>query len=182
MGKGGLLVILGGLPGVGKTSIARALSLRVGAVHLRIDSIEAGLRASQARVTSVEDAGYQAAYRVAGDNLRIGHVVVADAVNPVLPTRQAWLAVAAQAGVPALQVEIRCSDVDEHRRRVEERHGLRGPEPLPTWQDVLDRGYQPWSGVDCVLDTAQLPLATAVETLRAAVLQRAAPRSGRPDI
>jgi predicted kinase len=34
------LIIFGGLPGVGKTSIARELAQRIGAVHSRIDSIE----------------------------------------------------------------------------------------------------------------------------------------------
>ena len=35
-----MLIIFGGLPGVGKTSIARALAQKIGAVHLRIDTIE----------------------------------------------------------------------------------------------------------------------------------------------
>jgi 2-phosphoglycerate kinase len=34
------LIVVSGLPGVGKTSIARALAGRVGAVHLRLDTIE----------------------------------------------------------------------------------------------------------------------------------------------
>ena len=35
-----MLIILGGLPGSGKTTIARELAGQLGAVHLRIDSIE----------------------------------------------------------------------------------------------------------------------------------------------
>ena len=35
-----MLIVLGGLPGVGKTSIARAFSRSASAVHVRIDSIE----------------------------------------------------------------------------------------------------------------------------------------------
>jgi predicted kinase len=39
-----VLVVLGGLPGVGKTTIARELAIATNAVHVRIDSIEQALR------------------------------------------------------------------------------------------------------------------------------------------
>ena len=39
-----MLVVLSGLPGVGKTTIARELVRATGAVYLRIDSIEQVLR------------------------------------------------------------------------------------------------------------------------------------------
>ena len=45
-GLGPMLIIFGGLPGVGKTAIAVELARLIGAVHLRIDSIEQGIRAS----------------------------------------------------------------------------------------------------------------------------------------
>jgi len=39
-----VLISLSGQPGVGKTTIARELAAQIGAVHLRIDSIEQTLR------------------------------------------------------------------------------------------------------------------------------------------
>ncbi|PWK92360.1 AAA family ATPase [Fulvimonas soli] len=39
-----LLIVLAGLPGGGKTTLARALAARLGATHLRIDTIEQTLR------------------------------------------------------------------------------------------------------------------------------------------
>lgn len=115
-----MLIVFGGLPGVGKTTIARDLARRMGAVFLRIDSIESALRESGRLAAGVEDAGYRAACAVAEDNLRGGRIVIADCVNPLRLTRDAWRAVAARAAAGILEVEVVCSDTAEHpppRRR-----------------------------------------------------------------
>lgn len=109
-----MLIVFGGLPGVGKTTVARELAAVIGAMHVRIDSIEQALR--DAGLT-VEGEGYGAAYAIAADNLRPDHHVVADCVNPWPLTRNEWAAVASRAGVRALNVEIVCSDITEHKRR-----------------------------------------------------------------
>lgn len=86
-----MLLIFGGLPGTGKSTIARLLAARLGAVWLRIDSIEQALiRAETVTRHDIGPAGYLAAYAIAADNLRLGNVVIADAVNPIAITRQAW--------------------------------------------------------------------------------------------
>ncbi|HUE85739.1 MAG TPA: AAA family ATPase [Vicinamibacterales bacterium] len=165
-----MLIVLGGLPGVGKTSIARAFSKAVSAVHIRIDSIEQAIRESGVNVISLDDAGYRAAYAVVEDNLRLGLVVVADSVNPLPVTRAAWLDVARRAGTRAIEVEIRCSDQAEHRRRIESR--LDGqPQRGPTWQEVRSRDYRAWPSVAHVIDTATMTVDQAVAGLRIAALR-----------
>src|SRR5213592_3457149 len=89
-----MLIVLGGLPGVGKTTIARELARQLGAVHVRIDSIEQVIRDSRVASSSLDDAGYRVGYAVAADNLLVGRTVIADSVNPLPVTRDAWIAVA----------------------------------------------------------------------------------------
>ncbi len=120
-GQTPMLIILSGLPGVGKTSIARELARRTGATHIRIDSIEQAIRASGLVAGSLDDVGYRVGYAVAEDNLRLGRTVIADSVNPLPITREAWREVAERAGAGSLEVEVICSDASEHQRRVETR-------------------------------------------------------------
>jgi predicted kinase len=160
-----MLIVLGGLPGVGKTTIARALAQKLPAVHIRIDSIEEAIRLSGVTVVSLDDAGYRVAYAIADDNLRLGLFVIADSVNPLPITRDAWLAVAQRAGTAAMQVEVRCSDVAEHRRRVERRVTEQGG---PTWADVLARDYHVWHP-ELVIDTATTSVEEATTRVAAMV-------------
>ena len=157
------LVLIDGLPGVGKTTIARALSRATGGLHLRIDSIEQALRNCGVQV---QGEGYEVGYAVAEDNLRLGQTVIADCVNPWPLTREAWRAVAVRARVESLDVEVMCSDQAEHRRRVESRSADIPGHVVPTWQDVLERDYYPWDDQPrLVVDTARLSVDAAVRLI-----------------
>jgi predicted kinase len=160
-----MLIIFGGLPGSGKTTLARFLARDIGAVHLRIDSIEAVIY--EAGVTEMNDTGYRVAYAIARDNLGLGRTVVADSVNPLAITRAAWLAVAHHASVPAVEIEVRCSDVGEHRRRVEMRTSDICGFRLPTWEEVVTREYEPWDGALVHLETAGRSADESIAELRA---------------
>ncbi|AYG60666.1 AAA family ATPase [Rhizobium jaguaris] len=149
-----MLVIFGGLPGSGKTTIALSLAKRLQAVHVRVDTIEQSLRQSDMLKADVGPAGYMVAYGVAEDNLCLGRTVIADSVNPIRITRDAWLQVARRAGSRAIEVEIVCSDKAEHRRRVETR--MTDVEGLvkPSWNEVVNRTYDDWGGRQILIDTA----------------------------
>ena len=149
-----MLIVLGGLPGVGKTTVAREVARAIGAVHLRIDSIEHAIRASSLGNAPMDDAGYRVGYSVAEDNLRLGRVVVADSVNPWPVTRDAWAEVASRVGVRVLEIELVCSNLAEHRRRVEERTADVPGLELPSWEDVISRDYRPWLREHMVIDTS----------------------------
>jgi predicted kinase len=162
-----MLYIFGGLPGTGKSSLARRLVEAERAVYLRIDTIEQALRESGSPVQGSE--GYIVAYRVAADNLRLGLRVVADSVNPLAITRAAWRQVATATGVLYVEIEVICSDKAEHRRRVE----LRSPDiagfQLPTWEEVVNRHYEPWATEHIVVDSARQTVAQSFANLQRAL-------------
>ncbi len=137
-----MLISLAGLPGVGKTTIARSLARQLDAVHIRIDSIELAIRESGVTVVSIDDAGYRVGYAVAEDNVRLGRIVIADSVNPWPMTRDAWRDVAWRAQVDCVDIEIVCSDRAEHRGRVESRLDKPPANSGPTWNEVVTRDYR----------------------------------------
>ena len=175
MSHSATLVIFGGLPGTGKTTLARMLAHDLGALYLRIDTIEQALRNSRVLAGPVEDAGYRVAYAVATDNLRRGRTVVTDSVNPLRITRDAWRAVAAGSDARVIEIEVVCSDDAEHRRRVESRHTDIPGLSLPTWQEVCEREYHPWDRARIVIDTANTSVDKTLSALRSKIRQYSSP-------
>lgn len=161
-----MLIVFGGLPGTGKTTIARALAKRLEAVYLRIDSIEQAIRASAARPNEPEigPEGYFVACEIAADNLKMGRTVVTDSVNPDSVTRKAYRAVAETQKVGILEVEVICSDTSEHRKRIESRKSDIAGLVLPTWQSVVGREYESWEP-GLVLDSSSATTQECVEEI-----------------
>jgi len=170
-----LLIIFSGLPGTGKTTLAREIAARFDATYLRIDSIEQAIRNSTLQFRSIEDAGYLIGYAVAEDNLKLGRTVVSDSVNPIELTRAAWLAVAERAGCKGIEIEIICSDRQEHRQRIEQRVADLAGHSLPTWNDVVARNYEAWARARILIDTAGRSVQKSAEELQTEI--RAANRA-----
>lgn len=185
-GHSGVLVVLSGLPGVGKTTIARKLGRAVRGGHLRIDTIEAamvesGIVAAAGGWDCVPDAGYRVAYGLAADLLRAGHVVIADSLNPLQITRSSWANVANSARAVAIDVEVVCSDVELHRSRVETRKSDLTGLTVPTWAQVQSREYEPWETPVLRVDSAW-GAEKAAEDITAAIRARSASTRKRRNI
>lgn len=166
-----MLIAFSGLPGTGKTSIARELAKRLHATYLRIDTIEQAIVSCE-NIDPIMEEGYETAYRVAAENLRIGQQIVADSMNPIEITREAWAEVACEANVRLINVEIICSDETEHRRRVETRSSDILDLVLPTWEKVKSREYHAWAQPRIVIDTAGRSVGACVDELMSALATR----------
>nr|WP_186353876.1 AAA family ATPase [Pseudomonas gessardii] len=160
-----VLIVFSGLPGTGKSTIAKDLAATTSAVYLRIDTIEQALRNSGAFAQDVGRSGYRVANELALSNLRLGHTVVVDCVNPVNESRIAWSEVASKAGARLVNIQVICSDKNEYQRRVETRKiDVPGLTP-PTWQSVLDHEYEAWDEAPFCIDTAVVSPTQAVSII-----------------
>ena len=65
-----VLIVFGGLPGTGKTTVAQALATKLKATYLRIDAIEQAIKSSG--IGEVGAAGYMVANALAEANLKLG--------------------------------------------------------------------------------------------------------------
>jgi len=162
-----MLYIFGGLPGSGKSILARYLARKLKAVHVRVDTIEQALREAGGQITGPE--GYTVAYRIAEDNLRLALPVIADTVNPLQITRRAWREVATRSGVPFVEIEVVCSNQTEHRARVETCEADIVGFRLPTWTEVLLRVYELWDTEHILIDTASQAQAQSTAALEQAL-------------
>ncbi len=164
-----VLVMMSGLPGSGKSHLARALAIELRAVIVSVDPIEdAMLQSGLPMSFETGVAAYQVGAVVASAQLHNGFTVIADAVNYLEVGRDIWRTVAAESGVALRAIEVICSDSELHRTRLEgRRRGLRAY-PEASWPDVLRRASEVdgWTTPRLVLDSAGEPGAMLEEARR----------------
>jgi len=151
MNRPPVLIVFGGLPGTGKTTVSRELTRRLAASYLRVDAIEQTLRGAGRTVGTM---GYDIANALAAENLALGRIVIADCVNPIRASRIGWRQTALQKSARIAEIEVVCSDLALHLQRAESRTSdINGLKP-PTWDEIVNRDYEPWDREHLVLDTA----------------------------
>jgi predicted kinase len=144
-----MLIAMAGLPGSGKSTIADVVGKQLGIAVVSVDPIESAILS--AGIDSDQPTGlaaYLVAEKLASSVLSAGHSIIIDAVNAVDPARDQWVKLAARRGVPLKFIEVRCSDPEIHRARLEKRGRNLPHVPDPTWHAVeqsLDE-YSEWSG------------------------------------
>ncbi len=166
----GRLIVFAGLPASGKSTIARLVAAETGAFWLRIDAMDQAIWASGTAPGDLRDWTYRAAQALASDNLVLGHDVIADCVNDWQAARDGWEEAASRGGAEVVWLEVVCSDLAEHRRRVESRTSDIPGLVLPDWDAVIARDYHAWDRERASIDTAHKSVADCV-TAALAILE-----------
>lgn len=163
------LIVLSGLPGSGKSTVAEGLSRILSFPVFSVDPIEAAMWRSGLAKQSTGIAAYDVAIALADEHLRLGHSVIADAVNPVETPRAAWRNLAAKYRADLKIIECVCLDEAIHRQRIEARvRHIAGMSEV-TWGRVLERRaeYEGWTDARLILDTStELPEELVAAALR----------------
>jgi predicted kinase len=124
-GKPALILVMG-LPGVGKSHCARLLCGRLGAAHVASDELRSRLFIAASYADEENRAVFAAATALVDSLLEEGHRVVVDATNLVARNRAGTVEAAKRRGVPVTYVRITASDEDA-RGRLASRRVARAP-------------------------------------------------------
>lgn len=160
-----VFVCLCGLPGVGKSTVARVLAAQTGALWLRLDLIEAAIAQSDFAPQDLADLGYRALAAAAEGALSQGIDVIGDCVNPIEMTRRLFQDASARVKAHHLDVELVCSDQSEHRKRVEGRAADIPGLALPSWAAVAAREWEPLATGHLSIDTIRLSAEDAAKII-----------------
>jgi len=152
-----VLIVVSGLPGTGKSTLAGGIALARRIPLLSVDPMESALvRAGLAPSFETGLAAYLVVEAAADAVLATGIDVVVDAVSSVEPAREMWRRLAEAHGTPLRVITCAIADEEVARRRLAARE--RGLALLePTWDDVRRRAgeWTPWPGPFLALDSLE---------------------------
>ena len=151
-----MLVVVAGLPGVGKSTFADAIGQRFRVPVFSVDPIEAALwRSGIPRSFETGLAAYEVVATLAEHVMHLGITAVVDAVSSLEIARAMWRLAAQRAGTEIRIIEVVCTDERLHRMRLESRQRDIEGFYEPTWASVQERRaeYEPWSEDRLILDT-----------------------------
>lgn len=169
-----MLIVVAGLPGSGKSTMAVDLGQALKCAVLGVDQAEAAMwRAGVSPSAPTHHAAYLVVGALAAEQLALGHDVIVDAVNGPEPARAQWRELAGQVGAELKFIVVECGDDRIYRDRVE--HRTRNIEgfPEPTWEGVLRRraDFPSWTDERLTIDSVnsrEANLQAALEYLSAA--------------
>jgi predicted kinase len=151
------LIIIAGLPGSGKSTIAESLAEKLSVPLFSVDPIESSIiQSGLQRSFATGLAAYIVAETLASEQLKHGLSVIIDAVNPVQEARDMWHNLAQTQHATLIIIEC-ALESELHKQRIEAR--IRNMQGIPevTWEDVENcrKMYLPWKEERLVLDTGK---------------------------
>src|SRR5215467_13261721 len=162
------LIVMSGLPGSGKSTIAEGLAERLKLPVFSVDPIESALmRAGIPRSFETGLAAYLVAETLAGEQLKLGNSVIVDAVNAEEEGKDVWRGLARKYGLELTVLQVIVGNRAHHRQRIESRvRGLHGFGEV-TWDQVeaRERVFTAWKEKVLTLDSSRDIEATVEEAL-----------------
>jgi predicted kinase len=150
-----MLIVVAGLPGAGKSTLATDLGGALNCAVLGVDQAEAAMwRAGVSPSGPTHHAAYLVVGALAAEQLALGHDVIVDAVNGPEPARAQWRELAVRLGTELRFIVVECGDDDVYRDRLEHRSRSIEGFPEPTWEGVLRRRaeFPPWTDERLIID------------------------------
>ena len=146
------VIVIGGLPGTGKTSIATMLSRSLGIPVYTKDLLEAAIvRCKLSTPESLDGVGYELLKVLALEALARNQGCILDCIASSERVERFW---GDLVGADLCYIECLCTNSSLHRERLENRERNIPGWYEPTWEDVvaIGQGYRPWSETRLVLD------------------------------
>lgn len=152
------LILFAGMPGSGKTTLARMVAKRLGLPVFSKDRMQRVLRDHHLAQENTGD-GYYMILDLADEQLSLGISPILDATFPLDHFRLVASEIALRHKARFCAVYCHCSDDDLWRSRMEDRvQYVPGWRPVG-WDDVLRmrQYYQPWDDNAVVIDSCHPP-------------------------
>jgi predicted kinase len=166
------LIVMSGLPGSGKSTIAEGIAKALNIPVFSVDPIESAiLKSGIGKSFETGLAAYLVAKTLASEHLKLGISVIIDAVNAEEEGKDVWRSLAKEHSLELLLIECFVADTTLHKNRIKSRvrnlHGI----PEVTWDNVETRRkkYTQWKELVLKLDSsspANLSVQTAIEYIQ----------------
>src|ERR1700729_1517903 len=130
-----MLIVVAGLPGSGKSTMADDLGRALDCAVLGVDQAEAAMwRAGSSPSGPTHHAAYLVVGALAAEQLALGQQVIVDAVNGPEEARAQWRDLAARMNADLRFIVVECTDDRIFQDRLA--HRIRHIEgfPEPTWE------------------------------------------------
>lgn len=149
-GGGSALVVLMGVPGVGKSHCARLIGARLGAAHIATDQLRSRLFIAASYAEAENATIFRCVEALVDELLGEGHRVIVDATNLVARNREASVAAARRHGVPLVFVRV-VADEAAILDRLASRRTDRAPDDhsdadVRVYERMKQRAFEPPEG------------------------------------
>ena len=157
-----VMIVIGGIPGVGKSTLANALSKGLGIPVFSKDELEAAVaRKGICSSKDMHGVGYEIMATLAKSQIANGNSAIFDFIASKSRVNDLWPQL---LNTDIKYIECICSNEDVHKERIQSRkRNIEGWYEL-TWEDVLSikRNYQPLMSERLTIDSVN-NLSTNIE-------------------